>query len=367
MASRDVGNSEKNLVRTSRTKKRQEIIPQGYVALGALATKYGYAQDHVGWLARTSRVDACQVGNKRQWYVREASLKKYRADIASAVAPGYIPLRLAARQYGYAKDYIGWLARNGKIDAQQNSVGLWFVREKSIKDYRDETRRTPIAPPHAVAQLASVSTPPVPPVVTLSEGPSEIPVVRINRVRAAAYLAFLFLILPAIFFRQGVFDCLVGVNLLREGLDLPEVSLIGILDADREGFLRSEVSLIQTIGRAARNVKGRVILYADQLTGSLKRAIDETTRRRTIQLAYNKEHNITPQTIIKNIADITESLESERDRAMLEDLALDKARFGGDIKKVIKEKEKEMRLAVKALDFETAALLRDEIKRLLEN
>jgi excinuclease ABC subunit B len=168
-------------------------------------------------------------------------------------------------------------------------------------------------------------------------------------------------------FRQGVFDCLVGVNLLREGLDLPEVSLIGILDADREGFLRSEVSLIQTIGRAARNVKGRVILYADQLTGSLKRAIDETTRRRTIQLAYNQEHNITPQTIIKNIADITESLESERDRAMLEDLALDKARFGGDIKKVIKEKEKEMRLAVKALDFETAALLRDEIKRLLEN
>ena len=100
-------------------------------------------------------------------------------------------------------------------------------------------------------------------------------------------------------FRRGEFDCLVGVNLLREGLDLPEVTLIGILDADKEGFLRSETSLIQTIGRAARNVFGRVILYADTITGSLKRAVDETNRRRVIQTAHNKKHGITPKTIIK--------------------------------------------------------------------
>lgn len=157
------------------------------------------------------------------------------------------------------------------------------------------------------------------------------------------------------------FDCLVGVNLLREGLDLPEVSFIGILDADKEGFLRSEVSLIQTIGRAARNLAGRVILYADTITGSMEKAISETTRRRKIQLDYNKKHNITPKSIIKKIHDITDSLQKERNRAVGELLVIDERLFGGNIKKIIKEKKKQMEEAVKNLDFETAAILRDEI------
>jgi excinuclease ABC subunit B len=162
-------------------------------------------------------------------------------------------------------------------------------------------------------------------------------------------------------FRRGTFDCLVGVNLLREGLDF-----IGILDADKEGFLRSEVSLIQTIGRAARNVEGRVILYADVMTKSMKKAIDETNRRRAIQLAYNEKHGITPQTIIKEIRDITKSLESDRDRAIQDILAIDLAngKKPTQIKKLIKEKTKQMTAAVKELDFETAAILRDEIKEL---
>lgn len=162
----------------------------------------------------------------------------------------------------------------------------------------------------------------------------------------------------------GGFDCLVGVNLLREGLDLPEVSFIGILDADKEGFLRSDVSLIQTIGRAARNAAGRVVLYADVLTGSMKRAINETMRRRAIQLAYNKEHGITPKTIRKNIKDITQGLESLHEKAVLAELALDKKVFGKDKKKLIREKVRLMNAAVKELDFETAALLRDEINAL---
>ena len=124
-------------------------------------------------------------------------------------------------------------------------------------------------------------------------------------------------------FRKGDFDVLVGVNLLREGLDLPEVALIGILDADKEGFLRSETSLIQTIGRAARNSEGRVILYADVITGSMERALGETARRRTIQLAYNKKHGITPKTILKKIKDITEELESEHGKVVNAELALD--------------------------------------------
>ncbi len=163
-------------------------------------------------------------------------------------------------------------------------------------------------------------------------------------------------------FRKGGFDCLVGVNLLREGLDLPEVTLIGILDADKEGFLRSETSLIQTIGRAARNVDGRVILYADVMTGSLDRAIAETNRRRAIQEAYNIEHNITPTTIIKNIKDITEGIISDHDKAVSDELNLDAKVFAKNPDKLLKLKEKQMKEAVKILDFETAAILRDELE-----
>ncbi len=165
-------------------------------------------------------------------------------------------------------------------------------------------------------------------------------------------------------FRKGEFDCLVGVNLLREGLDLPEVSFIGVLDADKEGFLRSETSLIQIIGRAARNVLGRVILYADTVTGSMEAAIRETERRRERQLAYNAEHGITPQTIKKTIHDITERLESEHDKAVAVSLALDAKGFAKNPDKVIRAKEREMKAAVKVLDFETAAILRDEIRAL---
>lgn len=167
-------------------------------------------------------------------------------------------------------------------------------------------------------------------------------------------------------FRRGEFDCLVGVNLLREGLDLPEVTLIGILDADKEGFLRSETSLIQTIGRAARNSRGRVILYADVMTGSLERAINETNRRRAIQEAFNKEHGITPTTIEKNIKDITEELQSDHAKAVNMELSIDEKLFKKNPDKLIKLKEKQMKEAVKALDFETAAILRDEIKVLKE-
>ena len=168
-------------------------------------------------------------------------------------------------------------------------------------------------------------------------------------------------------FRKGEFDCLVGVNLLREGLDLPEVSFIGILDADKEGFLRSETSLIQIIGRAARNVAGRVTLYADSVTGSMRYALDETNRRRALQMAYNQEHGITPQTIKKNIHDITEHLESEHDKAVRANVVLDQEIFAKDPQKLIRLKEKEMQAAVKVLDFETAAILRDEIRALEES
>ncbi len=171
-------------------------------------------------------------------------------------------------------------------------------------------------------------------------------------------------------FRKGGFDCLVGVNLLREGLDLPEVTLIGILDADKEGFLRSETSLIQTIGRAARNVNGRVILYADVMTGSLERAIGETNRRRKIQEDYNQKHGITPMTIIKNIKDITEELQSDHAKAVNLELSIDEKLFKKNPDKLIRLKEKAMKEAVKILDFETAAILRDELevlKNKLEN
>lgn len=162
-------------------------------------------------------------------------------------------------------------------------------------------------------------------------------------------------------FRKGEFDCLVGVNLLREGLDLPEVSLIGILDADKEGFLRSETALIQTIGRAARNVLGRAILYADTSTRSIERAVSETNRRRALQTAYNTKHGITPKTIFKKIADIVEHLDTEHEKAVKINLDIDEQVFAKDPQKLIKLKEKEMARAVKELDFETAAILRDEI------
>lgn len=161
-------------------------------------------------------------------------------------------------------------------------------------------------------------------------------------------------------FRRGKYDCLVGVNLLREGLDLPEVTLIGILDADKEGFLRSESSLIQTIGRAARNIAGRVILYADNVTGSMDRAIKETNRRRNIQVEYNKKNDITPQTIIKKIHDITDQLQTEHSKAVAELIKIDSSLINDPVK-FRKLKEEQMQEAVKALDFETAALIRDEI------
>ena len=161
--------------------------------------------------------------------------------------------------------------------------------------------------------------------------------------------------------RKGLYDVLVGVNLLREGLDLPEVQLVAILDADKEGFLRSETSLIQTIGRAARNVEGRVILYADQITNSLEKAIGETNRRRTVQLAYNKKHNITPVSIKKAIKDITEELRSEHTKAIVTMLEVDKDLYKENPRGFIAQKKRDMAEAVKELDFETAALLRDEI------
>jgi len=159
--------------------------------------------------------------------------------------------------------------------------------------------------------------------------------------------------------RKGNFDILVGVNLLREGLDLPEVSLVAILDADKEGFLRSETSLIQTIGRAARNVRGEVLIYADHITGSIKRAVAETERRRELQFAYNKEHGITPKTIVKKISDILPGVDK---MLALEMKPIPKSQIA--VKKLIAEKEKEMREAAKQLNFELAALLRDEIKAL---
>jgi excinuclease ABC subunit B len=151
--------------------------------------------------------------------------------------------------------------------------------------------------------------------------------------------------------RLGEFDVLVGINLLREGLDLPEVALVAILDADKEGFLRSDRSLLQTIGRTSRNVEGRVVMYADRMTGSMQRAIEETNRRRTMQIEYNKEHNITPQSIIKSV----------EPRAVTEE-ALPKE----NIFNYIVDMEAEMHRAAKDLDFEKAVKLRDRIAKLRE-
>ncbi len=161
--------------------------------------------------------------------------------------------------------------------------------------------------------------------------------------------------------RKGKIEVLVGVNLLREGLDLPEVSLVAILDADKEGFLRSEVSLIQTIGRAARNVEGEVLIYADQITGSIDRAVKETERRRKLQVAYNQEHGITPRTIEKAITDILPEVDIDK-ILKLETRAVPKTKTAQ--KALLAEKEREMKEAAKRLDFELAAILRDEIKEL---
>jgi excinuclease ABC subunit B len=162
--------------------------------------------------------------------------------------------------------------------------------------------------------------------------------------------------------RSGVYDVVVGVNLLREGLDLPEVSLVAVLDADKEGFLRSSRSLIQTVGRAARNVNGRVVMYADQITDSMRQTIDETNRRRAIQTAYNTEHGIEPASIVKQIRDMTESLravaETEAAYRTATKIPTDEAQ------RLIKELEAQMKRASQELEFEKAALLRDQILEL---
>jgi excinuclease ABC subunit B len=158
--------------------------------------------------------------------------------------------------------------------------------------------------------------------------------------------------------RLGVYDVVVGINLLREGLDLPEVSLVAILDADKEGYLRSEGALIQTMGRAARHIDGHVIMYANTITGSMQRAIEETKRRRQIQEAYNREHGITPQGIKKAIKDITERVKAVAE-PKTEYIAIPETRE--DIARLVKELEKQMKAASRNLEFEKAALLRDRI------
>jgi len=163
--------------------------------------------------------------------------------------------------------------------------------------------------------------------------------------------------------RLGVFDVLIGINLLREGLDIPECALVGILDADKEGYLRSRTSLIQTIGRAARNAEGRVILYADKITDSMRYALDETERRRTKQEEWNEAHGITPQTIKKDIADILDSVYDRADHVNVK-AGAGETLVGKDIKTIIAEFEGKMREAAANLEFEEAARLRDEIKRL---
>jgi excinuclease ABC subunit B len=165
--------------------------------------------------------------------------------------------------------------------------------------------------------------------------------------------------------RLGVFDVIVGINLLREGLDLPEVSLVAILDADKQGFLRSATALIQTIGRAARHVSGRVIMYADQVTDAMKIAIEETNRRRQKQGSYNQEHGIEPVGIVKAVHDLTERLSVPSSVGESREKYGDDKRAGGmprrELQRVIDELEKQMKQAAKDLEFERAAVLRDQI------
>jgi len=162
--------------------------------------------------------------------------------------------------------------------------------------------------------------------------------------------------------RAGEFDVMVGINLLREGLDIPEVALVAILDADKEGYLRSETSLVQTCGRAARNVNGRVIMYADAVTGSMRRAIDEMDRRRTKQLAYNKKHGITPRSVRKALTDILQSIH-ERDYVTVAKAAEERDLYvpSCNIKKTIAELKKKMKDAADKMEFEKAAEYRDRL------
>jgi excinuclease ABC subunit B len=160
-----------------------------------------------------------------------------------------------------------------------------------------------------------------------------------------------------------VYDVVVGINLLREGLDLPEVSLVAILDADKEGFLRSDTALIQTTGRAARHINGTVIMYADRVTDSMKRAIEETERRREIQMAYNEEHGIVPATVVKEVRDLTDRVRKETVPEHEPGMAL--ARLPrSELARLIRELEKEMKAAADELEFERAAMLRDQILEL---
>jgi excinuclease ABC subunit B len=167
--------------------------------------------------------------------------------------------------------------------------------------------------------------------------------------------------------RLGAFDVLVGINLLREGLDIPEVSLVAILDADKEGFLRAERSLVQTIGRAARNVRGKAILYADRVTDSMKRAMDETSRRRTRQIAYNAEHGITPRGIVKQVRDLIDGVYSDKSGRDAERLPVGEAPVEmseKDLSKELRRLEKLMLDHARNLEFEQAARVRDQLAAL---
>tara|TARA_Y200000002_G_C22608357_1_gene632665 strand:- start:495 stop:1244 length:750 start_codon:yes stop_codon:yes gene_type:complete len=165
--------------------------------------------------------------------------------------------------------------------------------------------------------------------------------------------------------RLGTFDVLVGINLLREGLDIPECGLVAILDADKEGFLRSETSLIQTIGRAARNAEGKVIMYADKITGSIERALNETNRRKKKQIEYNKKNGITPSTIKKNVTDVLAGVfDADTDESRISATIKNSSKIGANLKTHLNELKLKMLKAAENLEFEEAAQIRDEVKRL---